>query len=113
MPTKDELIRNWIEENKKRKAEGKPSISWNDWYKQKYGEIPEFLKGAEELPEEFQDRPLPIEKSPEPEQRVRARIIKYLDLDSENPNVGTRNKQRLMERALAYMIKWHKGKYHE
>lgn len=41
------------------------------------------------------------------------KIIKYLDLNLENPNVGTRNKQRLMERTLAYMKKWHTGTYDE
>jgi hypothetical protein len=37
------------------------------------------------------------------------KVIKYLDLNLENPNIGTRNKQRLMERALAYMKKWRTG----
>ena len=33
-------------------------------------------------------------------------IIKHLGLDSENPNIGTKNKQRLMVKALTLLKMW-------
>lgn len=33
-------------------------------------------------------------------------IIKYLGIDLENPNTGTRNKRRLMEKVLILMRDW-------
>lgn len=40
-------------------------------------------------------------------------IIKYLDLSSGTPNIGTRNKRILMERTLVYLVEWHSGTYDE
>ena len=37
--------------------------------------------------------------------------IKYLDLDKEGPNRGTKNKQDLMIRTLQYLFKWKEGTY--
>jgi hypothetical protein len=37
--------------------------------------------------------------------------IKYLDLDKEGPNRGTKNKQDLMIRILQYIAKWKEGMY--
>jgi len=38
-------------------------------------------------------------------------VIKHLDLDKESLNIGTKNKQRLMERTISYVAKWHEGTY--
>lgn len=40
-------------------------------------------------------------------------VIKYLDLDREGPNRGTRNKQELMKRLLYYVSAWGEGSYDE
>lgn len=77
MPTKKELVHQWIEENKNLKAEGKQSISWDDWYVKKYGTIPDFLRGAEELPPEFEDRP-PFRVNEDSEPEATRELIKYL-----------------------------------
>ena len=41
------------------------------------------------------------------------RCIKYLDLDKEGPNYGTRNKQDLTIRTLKYLHEWQEGQYQE
>lgn len=42
-----------------------------------------------------------------------SQIVAFLDLDAETPNVGTRNKMRLMIRTLAYLKQWKSGSYDE
>ena len=39
--------------------------------------------------------------------------IRYLDLDKEGPNRGTKNKQELMVRTLGYLFEWKEGKYND
>jgi hypothetical protein len=39
--------------------------------------------------------------------------VKYLDLDKEGPNRGTKNKQDLMVRTINYTSKWKEGTYPE
>ena len=41
------------------------------------------------------------------------RCIEYLDLDKEGPNQGTKNKQELTIRLLAYLSEWKEGSYSE
>jgi len=52
-------------------------------------------------------------KKNNPKENEVFKIIKYLDLNIENPNIGTKNKQRLMERTLGYMKNWQTGAYEE
>jgi hypothetical protein len=38
-------------------------------------------------------------------------LKEHFDFYKENPNLGTENKQRLMERVLEYIIEWKTGTY--
>lgn len=57
--------------------------------------------------------PNKLQRSKDTNQNEVNKIIKYLDLNIENPNIGTKNKQRLMERTLSYLKKWQTGSYEE
>jgi hypothetical protein len=44
MPTKKVLEAEWKKENRNRKKEGKPSLTFDEWYKQRFGtESPSFI----------------------------------------------------------------------
>ncbi|MCW4020276.1 MAG: hypothetical protein NWF14_03485 [Candidatus Bathyarchaeota archaeon] len=82
MPTRKELARQWKEDNRKRKARGKSALSWDNWYEKKFGEIPEFLKGAEKLPTESEEKDADREsfiKNTEIEQ-----ILAYVGVTQDN-----------------------------
>lgn len=76
----------WKQFNEQRKTNGLSPLTFEDWFTQHYRNM-SHVNVTE--------------------------IIKYLDLDIDNPNIGTKNKQRLMERALTYMKHWRIGTYTE